>query len=99
MYVKDVKKDLKEFKDWEVILNLTKEGTWTHTYDTVETFLNKYDDNVDFPFAVIDIIYDWDEIGEGDGHKVICFYTDAPSQGESNSKFQRAYKVTHEYIK
>ena len=91
MYVRDIKKELEPYKDWEVILNLTKNGDWEHTYDTVNTFLNKYNDSEEFPFETFDVVYDWDEYGSGDGHNVICFYSNGPGLMESYPLFKRAY--------
>lgn len=88
MDVKNLKEELRLYTNWKVILNLTEDGTWEHTEYTVEEFLKGKEE---IPFECYDVLYDWDELGNGDGHNVVCFYTKRPSLMESSVKFKKAY--------
>ena len=88
MRVSILRKELDDFKHWKVILNLSLKG-WEHTDYTVEEFLSKYEENI--PYECYEKIYDWDEFGAGDGHNVICFYSEGPGFLTSDPRAARAY--------
>lgn len=90
--LKDIRKDLENFKDFEIIFNLSETGCkrFEQEYKTVEELLSLSDD-YEIPYKCYEIIYDWDDFGEGDGRDAICFYSEWPGFLERNEKAAYAY--------
>ena len=71
MLVKDVRKYLEPYEEFPVIWNF--DGIhWRPTNLKVKDFLTN--DEFVFHPKCWEVFYDWDEIGNGDGHNVVCFY-------------------------
>lgn len=90
--LKDIRKDLEEFKNFEIIFNLSETGCkrFEQEYNTVEDLLS-FPDNYKIPYECYEVIYDWDDFGIGDGKDAICFYSKWPGFLERNKKAAYAY--------
>ena len=92
MLLKDIRKDLEQYKNYQIIYNITTSGSsyFEHEYNTVEELL-KYPDYLILPYECYEVVKDWDDWGYGDGRDSICFYTKAPGFFESHPNY-KGYK-------
>ncbi len=88
MKVDKIRKELEPYSKLKVILNL-RGPIWEHTNYIVEDFLAKDE----IPFECYEILYDWDEYGAGDGHDVVCFYSEKPGYLETHPSAAYAYSA------
>ena len=90
--LKDIRKDLEKFKDFEIIFNLSEKGCkrFEQEYEKVEDLL-KFPDEYEIPYECYEVVYDWDDFGVGDGRDAICFYSQYPGFLSRNEKAAYAY--------
>ena len=88
----DIREDIKSFKDFEIIFDLSETGCkrFEQEYTTIEELLNLPDD-YEIPYECYEIVRDWDDYGLSDGKDAICFYTHRPGFLETHERAAYVY--------
>ena len=92
MRLGDVRKDLENYDYCEIIFNLSTTGCrrWQQEYNYVYQLLQLPDD-YEIPYKCYEVIYDWDDYGEGDGKDAVCFYSSNKGLLETDRKMKEIY--------
>ena len=92
MLVRDVREHLEPFRELPVIWDFDGVN-WRHTNLKVKDFITN--DNFTFHPKCWEVLYDWDELGCGDGHDTVCFYHERPGFLHTDFRAAKCYNVDY----
>jgi hypothetical protein len=88
----DIRKDLENYDYCEVIFNLSEQGCEREKLGCKWVYeLLQRDDDYMIPYNCYEVVYDWDDLGCGDGTDSVCFYSDKVGFLAKNEDYFKTY--------